>query len=31
VFCIVAYSAAGDRLHVKRLEPAVRSITRARA
>jgi glycosyltransferase involved in cell wall biosynthesis len=31
VFCIVAYSAAGDRLHVKRLEPALRSITRARA
>ena len=22
IFCIVAYSAAGDRLHVKRLEPA---------
>ena len=31
LFCIVAYSAAGDRLHVKRLEPALRKITRARA
>ncbi|MCU1362132.1 MAG: undecaprenyl-phosphate mannosyltransferase [Ilumatobacteraceae bacterium] len=31
VFCIVAYSAVGDRLHVKRLEPAVRAVTRSRA
>ena len=31
MFCIVAYSAAGDRLQVKRLRPAVRSLTRVRA
>lgn len=30
MFCIVAYSAAGAHLNVKRLEPAVRSITRTR-
>ena len=30
IFCIAAYSAAGARLNVKRLEPAVRWITRTR-
>jgi glycosyltransferase involved in cell wall biosynthesis len=31
IFCIVVYSEIGRRLHVKRLEPLVRWITRARA
>jgi glycosyltransferase involved in cell wall biosynthesis len=31
IFCIVTYSSIGPKLHVRRLEPAVRWITKSRA